>query len=1597
MSTYSTIVEWLNEATTASSEYDKVEQLTKVRDLILRAEANQLDNFLDEMLAFQTDRSIEVRKFVVAFIEEACKKDKDIIPKIMINVLTLIHDPSVHVQKRVIQASSTIYRCALALIAESGQSNNDLQSLWNKLTNLKALIIDLVDSDNDGIRTHTVKFLETIILLQSYPDADAPKKPNDFSLEDIPLTLKVIRRRKLEEEANVVFDLLVKFHGSSHISSNNLMTCMGSLTNIAKSRPQYMGKVVAALETLHTNLPPTLFKTQVSSVRKHLKIQLLSLLKHPASVDFHGNITTLLTDLGATCNEVMKAYPSPEDLRKRMSMKRTQEIISNNGTGAPPKKMKIETTPVQEENSQPSTESTLDSMEAWILSRLTPQIAAELVAVSLTKLPEVMPPLFSATYTPIAAAGTPQQIKHVARLLATQISTAGLGTGQIELNKKQMLDMIFSSNHDSYDCSDTPKATSFHAALSASPPASLSPSSSLEIIPLPSPPVISLESSSPTSSISLPFSLSCSSLDGSLSPPASPPRLLSPALGRSSTLAVVSSETASKLPCLASDTTASAAQPCVSLSCSSTPAVISSETNSKIPCLASESTAALPRVSLPVPSVSLSTPFFSSVPSFPELPSTSQYSPSQLPAPSSEEKFEERDSEGGKSKKSSLSVSRSRLVSPSQPGLTISNSKPSPRKNTRLSSSPIPQNFSMKSQQSSSKSNSKDEKSKQRTARSCIFCEGDHICFECPYLSLPLDERLEVVRRADRCGNCLGRHQWWECRSAKGCKFCGGRHHSLLHPGYYIPSCVEKDPKPKTENGSQVSQLPLNPKAVANNSKSPLKNHISVSNSSSLVSKTKKTANLINEVSSSQPPCTSESLVATKTSASEAQVSLAHEVLSSKTSVSNPKIQVNASKTQVSHLMSKPSDTGSDIQTPASKTKISLSQKLSTSKSSVATMNQTSFSSPSVRLAPKSSASTISATKAADPLSQKACTSKLPVPAIEIQASIPKPRSTHTESSSSSEHQTIKQSKNLKYSQVSAGPVDPLKETHNNFCPANSSQPSSFSTQVEVTFAETPPIEMPFHSEPQNIFDSLIRTIKLQCANSPEHLIPASSTSQDTSSSHANISYLVNSTAPASIFTSPQTSVSASRACVSAERVSSLISVASTKPCETSLVYHHAHPSYPRLFEHTSLLSQVPSVTAHSLSTMSVAADSISVSAVTPQTMAPPIQVATQSEALPPVSQTPLMMLLSQVKADVPGVAPLTTKSSFSTQPSSSSTTSSNVSTLLTSTNSNPPLSSARVEPPVSSVHSLMDSSFTQPPPNIPSFRANLPPSEHAMYVPSTQPPSNLYSEPPVSRVHSLMDSSFTQPPPNIPSFRANLPPSEHAMYVPSTQPPSNLYSEPPVSRVHSLMDSSLTQPPPTTPSFRANLPPSEHAMYVPSIQPTSNLYSEPPVWRVHSLMDSSFTQPPPNIPSSRANLPPGESSEPAQASGAVAQNMMPCMQSNVIPQGFRYTPEVSSMTYAMTAPLTETLSSSPHGNSVPPRVPQFPVYRPDFSASLQSFAHSPFVQFVPFFVLPQQNIPSPHHSPLSSPTASDVSSSAPCLCTHCQIARGHQDHGGSQ
>ncbi|KAL1470321.1 hypothetical protein MTO96_024357, partial [Rhipicephalus appendiculatus] len=220
-STSDRVVELINFSALHQSikDHHKVNNLRQVQELIVYKEPDLLDNFLDEMLAFQNDRSSEVRKFVVGFIEEACKKDPDIFPKVLVNLRMMFRDEAVAVQKRVIQATTQLYKVALRWICQAKKVDDLMETSWEYIRSLKNDIVSLLDCDNDGIRTHTIKFMEMLVILQTYPDGDSPKKTgNDFALDDVPLTLKFIKPRKLEEEAKQVFDALVVFHGTPHIS-----------------------------------------------------------------------------------------------------------------------------------------------------------------------------------------------------------------------------------------------------------------------------------------------------------------------------------------------------------------------------------------------------------------------------------------------------------------------------------------------------------------------------------------------------------------------------------------------------------------------------------------------------------------------------------------------------------------------------------------------------------------------------------------------------------------------------------------------------------------------------------------------------------------------------------------------------------------------------------------------------------------------------------------------------------------------------------------------------------------------------------------------------------------------------------------------------------------------------------------------------------------------------------------------------------------------------------------------------------------------------------------------------------------------------------
>uniref|UniRef100_A0A452SCX7 Symplekin n=1 Tax=Ursus americanus TaxID=9643 RepID=A0A452SCX7_URSAM len=430
------VVDLLNQAALITND-SKITVLKQVQELIINKDPTLLDNFLDEIIAFQADKSIEVRKFVIGFIEEACKRDIELLLKLIANLNMLLRDENVNVVKKAILTMTQLYKVALQWMVKSRVISELQEACWDMVSAMAADIILLLDSDNDGIRTHAIKFVEGLIVTLSprMPDSEVPRRQeHDISLDRIPRDHPYIQYNMLWEEGKAALEQLLKFMVHPAISSINLTTALGSLANIARQRPMFMSEVIQAYETLHANLPPTLAKSQVSSVRKNLKLHLLSVLKHPASLEFQAQITTLLVDLGTPQAEIARNMPSAKDARKRPrddadSTLKKMKLEPNLGEDDEDKDLEPGPSGTSKASAQISGQSDTDITAEFLQPLLTPDNVANLVLISMVYLPEAMPASFQAIYTPVESAGTEAQIKHLARLMATQMTAAGLGPG----------------------------------------------------------------------------------------------------------------------------------------------------------------------------------------------------------------------------------------------------------------------------------------------------------------------------------------------------------------------------------------------------------------------------------------------------------------------------------------------------------------------------------------------------------------------------------------------------------------------------------------------------------------------------------------------------------------------------------------------------------------------------------------------------------------------------------------------------------------------------------------------------------------------------------------------------------------------------------------------------------------------------------------------------------------------------------------------------------------------------------------------------------------------------------------------------------------
>lgn len=212
---------------------------------------------------------------------------------------------------------------------------------WQSILDVKNHIAAQLDSENDGywcvlswnewrgkirtltwlksffyflkfhpkrIRTTAIKFIEALIILYSprIKESLVPaSNENDFSIDLLGNDHPLLDKAALAEEGRHHMRKLLEYTLSTHVSSVNLISSICVLSNVAKQRPEYMEVVLETYSKIIETMPPTLGKSQVSTVRKQVKLQIVAICRNHCCVEFQTQIATMLTELGTSANEVI--------------------------------------------------------------------------------------------------------------------------------------------------------------------------------------------------------------------------------------------------------------------------------------------------------------------------------------------------------------------------------------------------------------------------------------------------------------------------------------------------------------------------------------------------------------------------------------------------------------------------------------------------------------------------------------------------------------------------------------------------------------------------------------------------------------------------------------------------------------------------------------------------------------------------------------------------------------------------------------------------------------------------------------------------------------------------------------------------------------------------------------------------------------------------------------------------------------------------------------------------------------------------------------------------------------------------------------------
>ncbi|GAV75491.1 DUF3453 domain-containing protein/Symplekin_C domain-containing protein [Cephalotus follicularis] len=307
----------INSANVAMNIPSKLEPLRQVKQyLVQEADPRLLSEFLPRLFDFLSDRFGPVRKFVTEIIGVIGLKHLEFLPEIVPVLMNVLQDDTPAVARQAIACGIDLFRCIIEKIAILGLYSSELdaslESSWAWMLKFKDQVYAIAfQPGSGGVRLLALKFVEAVILLYT-PDPIGSSEPPPPSQEKNSVGFNISWLRgghpvlnvgDLSIEASQRLGLLLdqlRFPRVKSLSNSVIIVLINSLSEIAKKRPAYYGRILPVL--LGLDPPSSVIKgVHVLGARHALKNAFLSCLKstHPAAAPWRDRLVGALREINS--------------------------------------------------------------------------------------------------------------------------------------------------------------------------------------------------------------------------------------------------------------------------------------------------------------------------------------------------------------------------------------------------------------------------------------------------------------------------------------------------------------------------------------------------------------------------------------------------------------------------------------------------------------------------------------------------------------------------------------------------------------------------------------------------------------------------------------------------------------------------------------------------------------------------------------------------------------------------------------------------------------------------------------------------------------------------------------------------------------------------------------------------------------------------------------------------------------------------------------------------------------------------------------------------------------------------------------------------